>query len=66
MEIQILREINFWGSRTSKSAIFVVLEFLNCEFDKFQSSKIAKGSLAQNSEPLKTQKLHAVFELLKH
>ena len=41
---QILREINFRNSRSSKSAIFAILEPLNFEFGQFQPSKIARIS----------------------
>ena len=47
---QILREINFWGFRSAKSAILTHLEALNCNFRslkyvksiKFRASKIIK------------------------
>ena len=41
---QILREINFKDSRSSKTAIFAVLEPMNFTFGKFQPSKIEKSS----------------------
>ena len=32
---QILREINFWDSRSAKSAILTHLEALKCDFNEF-------------------------------
>ena len=55
--IQILREINFWESRTSKTAGFAI--FLGSElgeFGNFQPSKSIQIPKNQNSEPLKLQK----------
>ena len=54
---QNLREINFRSCRSSKSAIFAVLEPLNVEFGRFQPSKIERFSFIQDSESFKTQKM---------
>ena len=50
----ILREINFGGSRRSKTAISAILGAQNLVdfFSKFQLSKSAKIPKNQNSEPL--------------
>ena len=55
---QILCEINFWDSRSSKTAVFAIFakdcEF--CSFGKFQPLKIARIHENQNSEPLNVLK----------
>ena len=55
---QILREINFSESRSSKTAFFAILEALNLSnlCSRFQSSKIAKNHKNKISEPLKVLK----------
>ena len=57
LAIQILCEINFWESRTFKTAGFAI--FLGSElgeFANFQPSKSIQIPKNQNSEPLKLQK----------
>ena len=57
------REITFWGSRTSKSAIFAVLEPLNFEFGQFfvlQNCKDFQNSKLRLSKIAKM----AVFDVL--
>ena len=62
--IQNLCEINFSGSKSSKSAIFAILKPLNLKFGNFQPSKIAKIPQNQNSEALTNAKM-ADFEILE-
>ena len=60
----ILREINFWDSRSAKSAILTHLEALNFDFHGFLHFLKAEMLLnEQNSEPLELQKA-AVLEFL--
>ena len=47
---QILREVNFWNSRSAKTATFAILGAV--DFVKYQLSKSAKIHENQNSEPL--------------
>ena len=56
--IQILCEINFGESRSSKTAVFDIFGALNkfYQFGKFQPSKSAKIHKRQNSEPLNVLK----------
>ena len=48
--IQILREISFGESRSSKNAVFPISGALN--FVNFQPSTSQKNNVYQNSEPL--------------
>ena len=48
---QILREINFGESRSSKTALFAF-----CLVGKFQPTKSAQFHNEQNSEPLNVEK----------
>ena len=63
---QILREINFSESRSSKTAFFAILEALNLSnlCSRFQSSKIAKMHRNQNSEPSNVSK-RQIFHFLE-
>ena len=55
--IQILRETNFEGSRTSKSAFFAILRAVNfVQMVNFSLQKSAKIHKNQNSEPLNVVK----------
>ena len=50
---QILREINFWDSRSAKTAIFSILGAVNfVNLVNFSLQKVQKFIKNQNSEPL--------------
>ena len=54
---QILREINFWDSRSAKSAILTHIEALNFDFYEFlHSLETEMYQIEQNSEPQKIRK----------
>ena len=55
--IQILREINFGESRSSKTAVFAILGALNfVNLVHFSLQKVQKFMINQNSEPLNVVK----------
>ena len=54
---QILREINFWDSRSAKTALFDILGAVNfVNLVNFSLQKVQKNHKNQNSDPLNVLK----------
>ena len=64
MSLRFYVKLNFWDSRSAKSAILTHLEALNFDLYEFLYFLKAKNCKNQNSEPLKTAKT-AIFTLAK-